>query len=59
MAGPPRSEPPGDSAIEKRLLVVAGILDKAVAAVNQVISEIRAGESAPPAEERDRDLDDL
>ncbi len=56
MPGPPQSDLSGENAIEKRLLVVAGILDKAIEAVNLVISEIRAGEDAPPPEaERDRD----
>ncbi len=48
-------EPPAASAIENRLLVVAGILDQAIAAVNQAIEDLRLGEEQPPQEGRQTD----
>lgn len=50
------TESPPKSAIEARLLAVAGILDQAVAAVNQAIEDLRITEDDP---EKGRHHDDL
>ncbi len=52
---PPKTDPPAppSSAIENRLLVVAGILDQAIAAVNQAIADLRIEEE--PQEGREPD----
>lgn len=50
------TESPPKSAIEARLLAVAGILDQAVAAVNQAIEDLRITEEDP---EKGRHHDDL
>ncbi len=55
MQTPPKTEPPPVSAIENRLLVVAGILDQAIAAVNQAIEDLRLGEDPLPQEGRKTD----
>jgi len=53
----PGSDPqPPRTALEQQLLGVADILDKAIAAVNQAIDELRASDSP---EQEGRTVDDI